>query len=767
MSNQKTLPLLVLKDIVLFPGTFSHVVINTERSRNALANANSGTYRQILLTAEKESNLSDDTEIKDIYNIGVRAKILQVLHLEDNKIKLLIESESKVKLDVVDSGQFFKASYEEIQDDVSTNIIELVDDINELLEAFTHYAQLKSLNLDGIKDFSIFKNPGYLTNVVAANVTSIHHKKQKILEELDVAKKVLLLTACIKEEIAVLEASRDFKDKVDQQVKKTQRDYFLNEQMRVIQKELGNDDKNDFTEFEKKIAEGKLSQEAKTKAEAELKRLKTMNQASAESAISRNYLDILLGMPWGVFSDSKVDVRHASGVLDQDHYGLEKVKERIIEYIAVLQRAKDLKSPILCLVGPPGVGKTSLVKSIADAVGRKYAKFSLGGVRDEAEVRGHRKTYIGSMPGKIISLIKKTGVSDPVILLDEIDKISSDFKGDPTSALLEVLDPEQNSKFNDHYLEVEYDISKVMFIATANSLNLPRPLLDRMEIIRVSGYIESEKLNIAKEYLIPKQIKTHSIKKGEFSIGDDAILDIIRYYTKESGVRNLEREIASLARKSLKKILSDKKVKSIHVTSSNLKEFLGIRKYSFESAETKDMIGVTTGLAYTEVGGDMLLIEAVTVPGKGDIKATGTLGDVMKESAQAAYSLIRSRAADFGIDPESFKDKDIHLHVPEGATPKDGPSAGIAIFTSLVSLFSGHEVKSSIAMTGEITLRGRVLPIGGLKEKLLAASRGGIKRVLIPKDNEKDLEEIPREIIDSLEIIPVSTAEEVRFQVFG
>ena len=767
MSNQKALPLLVLKNIVIFPGTFSHLIIETDKSKHAFFYANENLHNEILVSTEKAAEVERELQVKDIYDIGVKVRILQTLHLEDNKIKLLIESGVKVKLDIVDNGQFFEANYEEIIQDISSNIIELADDINELLEAFSLYAQLKTLSLEGIKDFSILKNPAYLTHIIASNVTTSYYKKQQILEEMNVSKKITMLTQCIREEIAIIEVNREFKEKVELQVKKTQRDYFLNEQMRVIQKELGIDDKNDFSDFEKKISEMKLSAEAKIKAEAELKRLKSMNHASAESAISRNYLETLLGMPWGILSNPKIDVNKSSEILDRDHYGLEKIKERIIEYIAILQRAKNLKSPILCLVGPPGVGKTSLVKSIAEAVGRKYAKFSLGGVRDEAEVRGHRKTYIGSMPGKIISLIKKTGVSDPVILLDEIDKISHDFKGDPTSALLEVLDPEQNSKFNDHYLEVEYDVSKVMFIATANSLNLPRPLLDRMEIIRLSGYIESEKMNIAKQYLIPKQIAAHSLKKDEMIIDDNAILDIIRYYTKESGVRNLDREIASLARKSLKRILSSKTTKSILINSENLKEFLGIRKYSFESAQNKDMIGVTTGLAYTEVGGDILLIEAVSVPGKGDIKATGTLGDVMKESAQAAYSLIKSRPVDFGIDPESLKDKDIHLHVPEGATPKDGPSAGIAIFTSLVSLFSSHEVKSSIAMTGEITLRGRVLAIGGLKEKLLAASRGGIKKVLIPKDNEKDLEEIPREIRDNLDIIPVATAEEVRLHVFG
>jgi ATP-dependent Lon protease len=766
MSKKTCLPVLISKDIMVFPGTLAHFLISTEKSRNAFLESQNSGSRHILIASEKSH--SEDSKIEDLHQIGVKVRVIQVLNIDEDKIKILVESESRVSMSFIDKKKYFAANYTEIPDEISASIIDIIDDINDLLEVFANYAKVRGLNLDGIQDFSLFRNPGHLANMIAANLFVSQEKKQQILEEVDVTKRITKLITFTREALALAEADKILKEKVEQQVKKTQRDYFLTEQMRVIQKELGNDDKTDFSDLEKRITETQLSAEGKIKAESELKRLKIMNQASAESAISRNYLETLLSMPWGKFSNSTIDVTQALKILDRDHYGLEKVKERIIEYIAILQRAKNLKSPILCLVGPPGVGKTSLVKSIAEAVGRKYAKFSLGGVRDEAEIRGHRKTYVGAMPGKIISLIKKSGVSDPVILLDEIDKISSnDFRGDPTSALLEVLDPEQNSRFSDHYLEVEYDISKVMFIATANSLNLPRPLLDRMEIIKVPGYIESEKMNIARKYLIPKQIKEHSLKEEELTIDDSALLDIIRYYTKESGVRNLEREIASLARKSLKKILTDEAIKSAHVKQEGLKELLGIKKYSFEEAETRDMIGVTTGLAYTEVGGDMLLIEAVIVPGKGDIKATGKLGDVMKESAQAAYSLIRSRAVAFGLDPENFKDKDVHLHVPEGATPKDGPSAGIAIFTSLMSLFSGNEVKSTIAMTGEITLRGRVLAIGGLREKLLAASRGGIKKVLIPKDNEKDLEEIPKEITDKLEIVPVSTAEEVRFQVFG
>jgi ATP-dependent Lon protease len=550
--------------------------------------------------------------------------------------------------------------------------------------------------------------------------------------------------------------------RIKKQIEKTQRDFYLNEQMKAIQQELdGADGKSDFDDLARKIKRLNLSKETKEKAESELKKLKMMNQMSGEFSVVRNYLDTILSMPWGKIDQTKIDITKTEDILNRDHYGLEKVKERIVEYLSVLKRSKKIKGPILCLIGPPGVGKTSLVKSISEAMGRKYSKFALGGVRDEAEIRGHRKTYLGSMPGKIINLVKKAKVDNPVMLLDEIDKMGSDFRGDPASALLEVLDPEQNAHFVDHYLEVEYDLSNVVFIATANSYNLPRALLDRMEIINIAGYIEEEKLEIAKSHLISKQIKLHGMKPEELSFTDEAVMEIIRYYTKESGVRSLEREIGAVARKVLTKILKNKDLKHATIKPEDLEEYLGVKKYRFGLVEEKDQIGATTGLAYTEVGGDLLTIEAVSFPGKGGIKATGKLGDVMKESAEAAYSCFLSKATSLGLEEKQYKKVDIHLHVPEGATPKDGPSAGIAIYTTLVSLITKSPVQRTVAMTGEITLRGKVLPIGGLKEKLLAASRGGIKKVIIPEDNIKDLKDIPDNIKDKLEIIPVKTVEQV------
>jgi ATP-dependent Lon protease len=550
--------------------------------------------------------------------------------------------------------------------------------------------------------------------------------------------------------------------RVKKQIEKTQREFYLNEQMKAIQQEMeGGSERYDFFDLDKKIKNLKLSKEAREKANAELKKLKMMNQMSAESSVVRNYLDTLLSMPWGKTTKATIDINKTEMILNRDHYGLKKVKERIVEYLSVLKRSRKIKGPILCFIGPPGVGKTSLVKSIAEAMGRKYCKFALGGVRDEAEIRGHRRTYLGSMPGKIITLIKKTKVDNPVLLLDEIDKMSADFRGDPASALLEVLDPEQNAHFADHYLEVEYDLSNIVFIATANSYDLPRALLDRMEIINIAGYIEEEKLQIAKNHLIQKQLKLHGMKPNELIIPDETILELIRYYTKEAGVRALEREIGALARKVLTRILKDKKLKSVTINPSDLEEYLGVKKYRFGLAAEEDQIGSTTGLAYTEVGGDLLTIEAVSFPGKGGVKATGKLGEVMKESADAAYSCFLSRAKQLGLEEKDYKEVDIHIHVPEGAIPKDGPSAGIALYTTIVSLMTKKPVKKTLAMTGEITLRGKVLPIGGLKEKLLAASRGGIKTVLIPIDNVKDLKEIPENIKNTLEIIPVAKIEEV------
>ena len=571
-----------------------------------------------------------------------------------------------------------------------------------------------------------------------------------------------MLVEIITTESTHIDTEQSIQQRVKKQIEKTQRDFYLNEQMKALQQEMdGGDEKSDFFDLEKKIKKLKLSKEAREKSEAELKKLKMMNQMSAESSVVRNYLEALLAMPWGHRTKNAIDINKTEEILNRDHYGLKKVKERIVEYLSVLKRSRKIKGPILCLIGPPGVGKTSLVKSIAEAMGRKYTKFALGGVRDEAEIRGHRKTYLGSMPGKIINLVKKSKVDNPVMLFDEIDKMSADFRGDPASALLEVLDPEQNSHFVDHYLEVEYDLSDIVFIATANSYDLPRALIDRMEIINIAGYIEEEKLEIAKSHLISKQLKMHGIKPHELQITDETILELIRYYTKESGVRSLEREIGALARKVLTKILKSKDVKSVIVKPENLEEYLGVKKYRFGLAETENQIGTTTGLAYTEVGGDLLSIEAACFPGKGGIKSTGTLGDVMKESAEAAYTCFLVRAKNLGLKEKDYKEMDVHLHVPEGATPKDGPSAGIAIYTTLVSLMTKTPVNKNVAMTGEITLRGKVLPIGGLKEKLLAAKRGGIKIVLIPEDNVKDLKDIPENITDKLEIIPVSNIEQV------
>ncbi|MFV9861158.1 MAG: endopeptidase La, partial [Rickettsia aeschlimannii] len=573
-------------------------------------------------------------------------------------------------------------------------------------------------------------------------------------------KRITTVISTLTSNIVNSETEQALQQRVRKQIEKTQRDYYLHEQMKAIQKEL-DEDKSELADIEKKIKGLKLSKEAKEKAEAELKKLRTMNQMSAESGVTRNYLETLLSMPWGKYDNSKIDINQAEKILNRDHFGLEKVKERIIEYLAVLQRSSKIRGPILCLIGPPGVGKTSLVKSIAEGMGRKYTKLALGGVRDEAEIRGHRKTYLGSMPGKILGQLKKVKTSNPVMLLDEIDKMSSDFRGDPASALLEVLDPEQNSHFVDHYLEVEYDLSNVIFIATANSYDVPRALSDRMEKIYISGYVEEAKLQIARNYLVPKQFKMHKIKKDEITISETAILDLIRYYTKESGVRALEREIGALTRKALKQILADKSVKHITIDSNNLEEFLGVKKYNFGLAEKEDQIGSTTGLAYTEVGGELLTIEALAFPGKGEIKTTGKLGDVMKESAMAAYSCFRSRATNLGLRYDNYKDFDIHIHVPAGAIPKDGPSAGCALFTTIVSLMTKIPVHRTVAMTGEITLRGNVLPIGGLKEKLLAASRGGIKTVLIPEENVKDLKDMPSNIKESLEIISVSNIDQV------
>ena len=763
MSYKQILPLLALRDIVIFPGIIAPIFIGRERSLNALLSAKkTGDGQHILLVTQKDQHQEDPTP-DDLYNVGVLAKMIQTVKLPNNNAKILVEVINRVELPKIFEEGSFLAEYNILPDEEVDDLEALDMSALNAVQSFNEYAKSnKKINPEILTVIAEQKNPSYITNIIASHLASPIELKQKLLEEVNVLKRTNLLIDIISTATVQMGTEHVVQQRLKKQIEKTQRDYYLNEQMKAIQKELsGDEDKSDFFDIENKIKTLKLSKEAKEKAESELKKLKFMNQMSAESSVLRNYLDTLLGMPWGKYSKSKIDIRKTETILNRDHFGLEKVKERIIEHLAVLQRSQQIRGPILCLIGPPGVGKTSLVKSIAEAIGRKYTKFALGGVRDEAEIRGHRKTYLGSMPGKILTLLKKAKVSNPVMLLDEIDKMGSDFRGDPASALLEVLDPEQNSHFVDHYLEVEYNLSDVMFIATANSYNLPRALLDRMEIINIHGYVEEEKAQIAKNYLVPKQLKIHGIKKGELYISDESILELIRYYTKESGVRALEREIGSLIRKVLKKILVNDNIKSLTINISDIEGYLGPRKYRFGLAEEENQVGSTTGLAYTEVGGDLLTIEALSFPGKGEVKTTGKLGDVMKESAQAAYSCFRARAENFGLKYEDYKDLDIHLHVPEGAIPKDGPSAGTAIFTTIVSLMTHKAVKSTVAMTGEITLRGKVLPIGGLKEKLLAASRGGIKTVLIPEDNVKDLTEVPEGIKNRLEILPVTNIDQV------
>jgi len=763
-KNKNTLPVLALKDIVLFPGTTAPLFIGRKESLTALSEAkNIGSGDAILLTTQKDQKNTDKLKNSQLFKVGTIGRIIQTVKLPNGNYKLIVEVEQRVKLTPKENKEFFLAEYSLLPDKPIKNLDDLDEIIIDIMAKFNDYVAInRKVNPDVLASVSDQRNPAYVTNIISSHLTSGLDKKQKILEETNVEKRCKMLSQIIDEEIALVEAEQDLQMQVKKQIEKTQKDYFLNEQMKVIHKELhGGDEKAEMSEFEKKIKSLKLSKEGREKAEAELRKLRSMNPMSSEFSVVRNYLEMLLAMPWGKQDKGKIDIKNAKKVLDRDHYGLDKVKDRIVEYLAVLQRSKNLKSPILCMVGPPGVGKTSLVKSIAEAVERKYAKIALGGVHDESEIRGHRRTYLGSMPGKIISSIKKSKTDNPVILLDEIDKMSHDFRGDPASALLEVLDPEQNKFFVDHYLEVEYDLSKIMFIATANSYKLPRPLLDRLEVIDISGYIEDEKLQIAKKHLIPSQLKIHNMKQAELKIPDETILHLIRYYTMESGVRGLERQIGALARKVLTKILKDDKTKSITVKPKDVEEYLGVKKYKFGLADEHDQIGVCTGLAYTEVGGDLLSIEATTIPGDGKIKATGKLGDVMKESTEAAFSVVQSKAAELGIDTKALKEQNIHLHVPEGATPKDGPSAGIAIFSTLTSLLTKTPVKRTVAMTGEITLRGNVLPIGGLKEKLLAASRGGIKTVVIPKENERNLKDIPKSVLDLLEIKPISHIDEL------
>jgi ATP-dependent Lon protease len=754
-------PVLPLRDIVVFPHMIVPLFVGREKSVRALENVMKDD-KQILLVTQKNA-AQDDPATSDIFTVGTIGTVLQLLKLPDGTVKVLVEGGQRARIArFVDDEQFFQAYADPIADKKGGQQ-EMAALARTVVGQFEQYIKLnKKIPPEVLVSINQIDDPAKLADTVASHLTLKIPEKQELLECEAVSERLEKVFAHMEGEIGVLQVEKRIRNRVKRQMEKTQREYYLNEQLKAIQKELGEgeDGKDDMAELEDRINKTRFSKEARDKAAAELKKLKSMSPMSAEATVVRNYLDWLLSVPWHNRTRIKRDIKGAEKVLDADHFGLEKVKERILEYLAVQQRIKKMKGPILCLVGAPGVGKTSLGKSVARATGRNFVRMSLGGVRDEAEIRGHRRTYIGSMPGKILQGMKKAKSSNPLFLLDEVDKLGADWRGDPSSALLEVLDPEQNNTFNDHYLEVDYDLSDVMFVTTANTLRIPQPLLDRMEIIRIPGYTEDEKVEIARRHLIPKQVTAHGIKKSEWSISDDAVRDLIRYYTREAGVRNLERELANLTRKAIKDILM-KKSERVAVTRRNLEKYAGVRRFRFGEAEGEDLVGVTTGLAWTEVGGELLTIEAVTLPGKGRVTATGKLGDVMKESVQAAESFVKSRSYAFGIRPPVFEKRDIHVHVPEGATPKDGPSAGVAMVTSIVSVLTGIPVKSDIAMTGEITLRGRVLPIGGVKEKLLAALRGGLKTVLIPAENEKDLAEIPDNVKKGLKIIAVRTVDEL------
>jgi ATP-dependent Lon protease len=761
LMTDQTYPVLPLRDIVVFPQMIVPLFVGRDKSVAALEIAMQGDKTVFLLSQKNPGD--EDPGVEDLYDVGTLATVLQLLKLPDGTVKVLVEGQSRATLARLDRHDDYLSAAVTARPDAEGDAAQIEALLRSTAKQFETFVKLNRKTAPEIAtQIGAIDDAGRFTDTVAANLGLKIADKQALLAEPDIARRLEKVFAHMEGEMGVLQVEKKIRNRVKRQMERTQREYYLNEQMKAIQRELGEgDDAKDLaTEFEEKIAKAKLPKEAREKAISELKKLKSMAPQSAEATVVRNYLDVMLGLPWGKKSKVKRDIVAAQKVLDDDHYGLEKVKERIIEYLAVQVRTARLKGPILCLVGPPGVGKTSLGRSIAKATGREFVRQSLGGMRDEAEIRGHRRTYIGSMPGKILQNIKKAGTSNPLILLDEIDKLGQDFRGDPASALLEVLDPEQNKAFNDHYLEVDYDLSDVMFVTTANSLNMPQALLDRMEIIQLSGYTEDEKLEIAKGHLLAKQYEAHGLKKSEFSITDAGLRDLIRYYTREAGVRTLERELAKLARKSLRRILEGK-AKSVVIDSDNLGEFSGVRKYRFGVGEIEDQIGAVTGLAWTEVGGELLTIEAVTAPGKGQVKTTGKLGDVMTESIAAALSFTKARAVQYGIKPSVFEKKDIHVHVPEGATPKDGPSAGVAMVTAIVSTLTGIPVRKDVAMTGEVTLRGRVLPIGGLKEKLLAALRGGITTVFIPAENEKDLAEIPANVKDGITIIPVAHADDV------
>ena len=756
------LPLLPLRDIVVFPGMVVPLFVGREKSVAALEAAMEAD-KDVFLLAQLDPGC-DDPGRDDLYEVGTIAQVLQLLKLPDGTVRVMVEGQSRANLvEFADEGSLVTVMVDEVEPATASGS-EVTAMMRQVVEQFGEYAKHnKKLNDEAGDELSEIDDAGALADAVAASLGIKVSEKQALLVESDPRKRLEMILNFMEGELSVLQVERKIRGRVKRQMEKTQREYYLNEQLKAIQSELGGSDGEDgdeLAELADQIEKTKLSKEARAKATAELKKLRAMQPMSAEATVIRNYLDVLLGLPWGKKSRVKKDIGRAQQILDADHYGLEKVKDRIVEYLAVQARTNQLKGPILCLVGPPGVGKTSLGKSIAKATGREFVRQSLGGVRDEAEIRGHRRTYIGSLPGKIVTNLKKAGKSNPLFLLDEIDKLGQDFRGDPASALLEVLDPEQNSKFQDHYLELDLDLSDVMFVTTANSLNLPQPLLDRMEIIRLEGYTEDEKVEIAKRHLLPKQVKQHGLQEGEFELTEEGLRDLIRYYTREAGVRTLEREIARLARKSLRAIL-EKKTDAVTITPDNLSDYAGVRKFKHGMSEDEPQVGAVTGLAWTEVGGELLTIESVTTPGKGEVKTTGKLGEVMNESVAAAFSFVKARAPAYGIKPSLFQRKNVHIHLPEGAVPKDGPSAGIGMVTSIVSTLTGVPVRPDIAMTGEVTLRGRVLPIGGLKEKLLAALRGGITTVLIPEDNVKDLAEIPQNVKDGLEIIPVAHVDTV------
>jgi ATP-dependent Lon protease len=754
-------PVLPLRDIVVFPHMIVPLFVGREKSVRALEEVMADD-KQILLSSQIDPSV-DDPGTDGIFKVGVLANVLQLLKLPDGTVKVLVEGKARVRItEFVTNPSFFEARAEALAE-VAGDKDAVAAMLRTVGDEFEKYAKIKkNIPEEALSAVADTHEPARLADLVAGHLGVEVAVKQELLETLNVAERLEKIFGHMQGELSVMQVEKKIKTRVKSQMERTQREYYLNEQMKAIQKELGDGEEgqNEVAELEERIKKTAFSKEARDKAEAELKKLKNMSPMSAEATVVRNYLDWLLSVPWGTKSRVKRDLGAAQKVLDADHYGLEKVKERIVEYLAVQARSAKLKGPILCLVGPPGVGKTSLGRSVAKATGREFIRISLGGVRDESEIRGHRRTYIGSMPGKIIQALKKAKTTNPLILLDEIDKMGQDFRGDPASAMLEVLDPEQNSTFTDHYMEVEYDLSNVMFITTANSYNMPGPLLDRMEIIPLAGYTEDEKREIAKGHLIQKQITGHALKKGEFKISDEALMEMIRTYTREAGVRNLEREIAKLARKAVTEIVK-KTTKVVEITPEKLETYLGVKRYRYGLAETEDQVGVVTGLAWTSVGGELLHIEALKLPGKGRMKTTGKLGDVMKESIDAAASFVRSISPELGVKPPKFETMDIHLHLPEGATPKDGPSAGLAMVTSIVSVITGIPVRKDVAMTGEVTLRGNALPIGGLKEKLLAALRGGIKTVIIPQENAKDLVEIPDNVKQGMEIIPVSHVREV------